>query len=293
MDFFKKYIINLHEFIYKKIYCRVGPLLIIFILHFYPQMLGGFRGVIKKRFAFIEARDKLQKTNNPFDDFHVYTEGINNFEEINIVMRGGSFNKYMEEMDHSLPTFYVNFFEGFDSHNDGLNSNKFHITGDRNVFNKLMLTDSGPVILIAGDNGIHDFYRGNYKKNTKYIDYNIGSNITVVHNSKTQRIQLGSGLMSVVALYKISTKINIYGWDLYFNEDIESMSYWGILLSLLNRPEKYKCILPLVSEKIINLIYISRIINVKNITIRSFLSNIQKHGALLEKIERAVYRVRK
>ncbi len=204
-------------------------------------------------------------------------------------MRGASLHGIKSKINKSLPTFYVNFCENFESDQDKLNPNIFHITADAAVFNKLKSIKFNPVILVAGYSRITGFYNGGHKLDDKYIESNHKPRFTVIHNSGTKRLQLGSGLMSIAALYKVSTAINIYGWDEYLNKDIKNMTYFEVLLSLLFKSANYKCNLPLLSEKIINYGYSARMSSVESIKMNSFLSGINKHNNLVKKIERTIY----
>lgn len=104
----KRLIIKLHKVIEDYFYCNFAPLLIVLMLHISPSYINKFKGVIKKSFAFISRENRIKKTDNPFDDFFIDVDGVKNFGEINIIMRGASLHGIKSKINKSLPTFYVN-----------------------------------------------------------------------------------------------------------------------------------------------------------------------------------------
>ena len=52
--------------------------------------------------------ERMIESPSVFDDFLVKISGIKKIDEINIVMKGKSLDKYKGTIDFSLPTFYIN-----------------------------------------------------------------------------------------------------------------------------------------------------------------------------------------
>jgi hypothetical protein len=275
--------------LYKNIFIEgkyILPSVIIFMVRFTPRLINKLDSVAHKHFGFLPGNKRLNRTSNPFDDFDVEVSGLPNFDEINIVMRGKSYDEKIY-INKTLPTFFVNFYE--DHHGFNPSNGVFHITAANKVFNRLSETKLEPVIFIGGKDVASNFYFKYEESEYPYIDLNNHPTLSVSHKSKSQSFQLGSGLMAIVALYKISEKFNIYGWDEYLNVDAGNIGHWDLLFSLIDRPAHYNSNLPLISEKIINWIYASRFNLIENIKIHSFLSNINSHERIIKNLLLTMY----
>ena len=104
------------------------------------------------------------------------------------------------------------------------------------------------------------------------------------HNDE-QQLDIGSALC--VWLYKISQKINVYGYDHYLTANASTMSYFRLLPSMFNETTKInpKPLSKSFIKSMINYFFIEYFENSK-INFFSFLSNVKKKKYLLNKIRK-------
>lgn len=99
---------------------------------------------------------------------------------------------------------------------------------------------------------------------------------------------MGLGLVTVAALFPFAEKINIYGWDFHLNSSPAVMGYWKLFFSTCN----YKCDKRSRSHfetMLINLYYGYHLSKLPNVTIHSWLGQLQRHKRLISRIERVLF----
>ena len=268
-----------------------SPFFVVFSLYVYPPLVNSFVSFIKLIFrhelGLLGLNNRLKKTNNPIDDFDIKKNDLKKEDEINIILRGSSLKKYFNEIDFNFKTFYVNFY------------------GDKFVdCEKITIQDN--IVYTTGDNAA-------YKKITSeglFPVYNFSQNST--HKSKVKSFSLGSGLVVITALSGTAKKINVYGWDCYFKENLSDMSYFKCLRAIASPAERgkggtllkgdgtslipiknncYSKVIPFVFQKIVNIHYASRFIATGRFNIRSNLSGVSSQNKILESIDILFYDV--
>jgi hypothetical protein len=187
--------------------------------------------------------DRIIKETNPLNEFIFYSEDINKFEEVNIVMRGKNF----ENFDSSLPTFFINTRETKKNFSDDY----YYATSDRTYFDAMIGKPMSKDLEIFNYNdkskkiyyfmslgsGIQNLNLDNpLLKNElsfnklKDLKNSIGKNLNFKlcvcsHRFKGYNIQIGSGILSIISLLHLSKKVNVYGWDGFLNYNFPNSFY--------------------------------------------------------------------
>lgn len=254
-----------------------------------------FPKIIRLAYAFTLRRniplpvgnERIEETSNVFDDFLVQISGIHKMQEINIVMHGESLKRYQDSINYNLPTFYVNFY-GVHSSKIKNPKNLINITGDERVYEILKNETDKPVILLSR-NKLKSRLQPHKGRSKIYSKESLEVFISPLTN--LEGMQFGSGIATIVALKKITNKMNIYGWDNYLTKDIRDLSLIQYICFLYKIPKSpYYRRLYLMTEKIINLVYAYRIASNSNIKIYSYLSGILDRKDLYLKYKSFIYK---
>jgi hypothetical protein len=99
---------------------------------------------------------------------------------------------------------------------------------------------------------------------------------------------MGLGLVTIAALFPFAERINIYGWDFHLNSSPAGMGYWKLFFSTYN----YKCEKRSRSHfetMLINLYCGYQLSRLSNVTIHSYLGQLQRHKKLINRIERVLF----
>jgi hypothetical protein len=291
---YKKYVISifLNRFI--------GPILTLLMLHFNPKLIGNFVNFLlvflKYRIEIPMTKELIKKTDSVLDDFNIEAScpDFEHTDEINIVMRGDSLDVYWDEIDCSIPTYYVNMYGSFfEKYYDRVTlDNAVYITGDINVYKSMLKNELFPVYFVRSSNN----------SIRRDIDTNHDVDISII-NKYGSSISGGSGVACVLLLCSLADKINIYGWDGYFKSPVYNMSYyvciWNIYLLAKHglspnkiKKEYYSDRFTFVLSKMSSLHYAARILELdnKDICIRSFLSGVLNQRRLLDKLSKVFYK---
>jgi hypothetical protein len=280
----KSIIIKIYN--YFILYILKGPIgvfivLLLFIVNsrlvnYYNKLCSVFTKI-----GFISPNEKLIKTNNLFDDFVVNIDGLEFYDEINIVIRGKSFQ--CPDLNMSIPTFFhqIDNICNIDT--------PLYTAGDVGTFNKMKKDGKEPIIFF-GVKGSVVVNEGKYREITVFSKIN-KNKIT----SKQKVLSTQSALAAVIGLCAVSKKINIYGWDIEFDDNLGNMSYFQVLKYLSMRGDtrvvgkKYRRSVGGLFSRFINLYYAYRLMELPNVFIHSRLSGVYKHKRLINKIEKMIY----
>ena len=270
-----------YDYFFKQWLSSVMSLL---VLHVFPKLFGYVANFVYRAHKIYPTRDSvLEETENVFDDFIVTVSGIKQLDEINIIMKGKSFEQYKNNVDYSLPTFYVNFYD------NEINNGHIHIAADKSTYD-LKRDPNSAVICMSHD--IEFCMKTRYNQGKSFI-YKEDEPLvaSVVHKSGITYMQNGTGLASIVLLNSIAKKLNVYGWDSYSNSDIGSMTTFKFLSYLKYVPNNVftRHILP-ITEKVLNFIYAYRISLCENINIYSYLSSVDAKKDMYKKCKSTLYR---
>lgn len=280
----------------------INCLFILLQFHLVPKyflkLIMGKKIFKKKNFFLFEEKNK---------NFEVIDPQIN-FNEINLICRGKSFNKYKNEINFELPTFFVNYYFKDKTDIDEIiyeKDNFFGITADFKAKKKMKKNFKKTILILNG-------YEKNKKKTFSYwegqneidqelmIDKDISDNAKNIfqklnhskllinfHNDEEQ-LDLGSALCVLVFLAKISKKINVYGYDHYLKSEIAEMNYIKLMYSIFSETSKInpKPVKQSFIKSIINYYFIEYYENLENININSYLKNLRRHKYLIKLINK-------
>jgi len=263
----------------------LSSLLSLLAISVYPKSFGYVANFVYNKLKICPVGDDLiEETENVFDDFIVQVSGIKQLDEINIMMKGKSLEQYKNNVDFSLPTFYINYVD------NEINNGHIHIAADPSSYNLKRDNPNSAVICMGSD--IEFCLKTRYNQGKSYI-YKEDEPLVacVAHKSGIRDIQVGTGLASIVFLNSIAKKLNVYGWDSYLNSDIGSMSTFQFLSYLKSSPKGFfhRYIL-LITEKVINFIYAYRISSCEHINIYSCLSSVSAKKDIYKKYKSILYR---
>jgi hypothetical protein len=263
----------------------LSSLLSLLAISLYPKSFGYVANFVYRKVKICPVgEDLIEETENVFDDFIVQVSGIKQLDEINIIMKGKSFEQYKNNVDFSLPTFYINFVD------NEINNGHIHIAADPNSYNLKRDNPNSAVICMGSD--IEFCMKTRYNQGKSFI-YKEDEPLVacVVHKSGFRGLQAGTGLASIVLLNSIAKKLNVYGWDSYLNNDIGSMTTFEYLSYLKSVPNNFfhRHIL-LITEKVLNFIYAYRISFCEHINIYSYLSSVNAKKDMYKKYRSTLYR---
>jgi hypothetical protein len=234
------------------------------------------------RMSFISPNEKLTKTKNLFDDFVISIDGIDSYDEVNIVIRGSSFQ--CSDLDKSVPTFFHQISNVCNV------DNPLYSAGDIGTFNKMKEDGKEPIIFFGSEEEAT-------VESDRYSKVIVTSKINKNKNTIKQKVlSIQSALPVIIGLCIISKKVNVYGWDMYLDDSLKNMSYLQVLKYLASKGGtrvtgiNYRRRVCSLFARFINLYYAYRLMELPNVFIRSRLSGIDRHKKLINKIENMIYR---
>jgi hypothetical protein len=285
---FKKFIADIHfSFKYFFIAEVLSPVIVLTLFHLNEIWASKFYLRFYKEIGFVSPFKRVNKTNIFLDDFFTQVEGLASFQEINIVMRGDSVTEFSNNINYKLPTFYVNFYK------KGKADKSIYITADGGVYVKMKKLNLYPTILITDTKEI-ETERATFandvayhSKNSKFLDiFQKDKKIRLCVSHKAGAKQLGSGLGVIACLASTAKKVNVYGHDAYFGNNISNISYFQCLISIYRTPDSSYRRLKLIAEKFLNLYYVKIMLQDEKFNVYSFLGNVDSQAKLFDKIDR-------
>ena len=275
-----------------------GFYLLCLMVHFFPKYvyLFSYRGGIPN------PSQRILKLQNPLNEFETHTnisDSMPVMDEINIVMKGESFDR---DNLSSLkgPIFLVNWVD--ESHVKEevpliKRENVYYITGDQSVAVEMLKKGRTPIILIQGPsfNTNGEIQNDSLKYLPGLVDAFEESNnlrILITFKCNAPFPIIGSGLLSIVALSHFAKKINVYGWDAYLEFEPAKHGYWKTLFGLTS--PSYKRMPPFASRvlgALFNWYFAYRLNKLPSINIQGYLSQLEHHPRLMNKIEQVLYKV--
>ncbi|MDC0965244.1 hypothetical protein OAS07_02540 [Candidatus Thioglobus sp.] len=223
-----------------------------FLILFTPSFMSWFFDFGRVHRRLPARQDRIKKKENILDEFIFFNYNSPQFDEVNICMRGG----VDSVKDPSLPTFFVN------PHKNTPSKFKdtYYVTSDRLIFRAMMG---------HSDNNFYKRFNKNIDGKSMYVmpygpwlqkynleDYSnenkalklkeliksrrddIGCDCEYLstvcaHKYKGGNIQIGSGILCVLAMLKLSKKVNVYEWDAFLDGDMpnnfigQTMKLWS------------------------------------------------------------------
>ena len=98
----------------------------------------------------------------------------------------------------------------------------------------------------------------------------------------------GSGLVAIGALFPFAEKMNIYGWDFHLNSSPGKMNYWQLFLNTYD----YQCDTRSrnhFESMMVNLYYGYHISKLPNVTVHGYLGQLERHKKMIDRIERVLF----
>jgi len=257
---------------------RISPLIVLVLFCFREAWVNRFYLRFYKDIPYVTLRDRVEKSKNLSDDFIIKSDGFNKLKEINIVMRGDSLMNHEKEINYNYPTFYVNTYKKMKG------DRIIYISGDCTKYEEINSLGLYPSVFIGTGVEKDDGY--SCLKNKKYVDIFSTQKKPKLHILHKLGVgQLGSGLASIACLESFSEKVNIYGFDEYFDDYLSNKSFFQCLLSIYKIPAVDYNRMKLISAKFINLYYVGIMIESEKFNIRSFLKDANSQKNLLYKID--------
>ena len=261
----------------KKMHLRLVQKTFPEILLIAPYTLSYLLAICPSGRQLPRINERIYRTEDLLDDFDWIDSGFDRFEEVNIVMRGCSLNT--DEINKHLPTFFLNPKERADPR---IFPDIYYLTADNAILRSLIGDSSDDGYISASKSEQICFIattahcsksllrskrcsvttlKSNIEENVSKMDLPsgrfrlIGS---VLHLSRVPNLQLGSGLVAVIALLNVSKKVNIYGWDQYLGSEIT-----GTCRNQIMTLSEKSTSINQIATSLVNYIYAYRIINQK------------------------------
>ena len=240
----------------------ITPVLLIYS----PRILSWLTHFNQTNRRLPRYEDRLEKSLCVLDEFDFDFESDVKFEEVNLVLRGTT-ERFINK---NIPTFFVNPYVAVDNSF----SDRYFMTSDRLIFEAYMghasssfheRFDQGSkekyvyVMPHIKNFNEHQSRQRFYDIRSKYgreRDYLL---MTASHRLNGGNIQIGSGILAVLTLLKISKKVNVYGWDSFIDRPLPASYLKQVFLlwsdfSYFHPGSRF-------SANLLNWIFASRLIN--------------------------------
>jgi len=279
--------------------------MMMFLLHVWPEQVYRFstRKLLPRK---SERLDVNERPTIPFELIKKRTSKIQRMKEVNVVMRGISFDlSKLNELKG--PTYLVNFdnsLQHYDNNYDSIETREDFTYMSGKIGSTHRLATLGKSVCQV--EGHRFFENGEIFFNKGYLDINWYEELLDKPNFKriavAERIgrpfkdvattswrTTGAGMVSLCALSFFADKINVYGWDYYLKESPSDMTYWQLIFNLgalkldvFRSRLHFEC-------GIINYYYAYHISKLSNVDNYGYLGQLEKHKKLIDKIERVLF----
>jgi len=226
------------------------------------------------------------------------SKGIERMKEINIVMRGGSFDP--EEIKNiPEPIFLSGIATPVQRNTFGPLITKYKkqvtYTSSDSICVRKLMEDGLTCMFLDIKEKDNKWKSGSLRiKEDKEYVRSCGAYITGVKTlypilpGPDSWTPMGMGLVTIAALFPFAEKINIYGWDFYLDSSPAGMGYWKLFSSTFNY-QSDKRSRTHFELMLINLYYGYHLSKLPNVTIHSYLGQLQRHKRLINRIERVLF----
>jgi hypothetical protein len=250
---------------------------------------------------------KIRKSDCMLNDFEFMSKPEIIFEEINIVMRGVSFLS-SARLDCSLPTFQVNIYGKNERFPNGVG-----ITADGACFQRMHDSGVERVVRIVVDSKLNEqteyeapvcpqfagfsgdpsegLTQDTIERHSQHEDdllRRLVPHLSMRRTRMPDQLSLGSGLCAVVALRRVSDKVNIFGWDEYLEKSICGLPYVKVLWEL-GGPKSKNIFKTFCSQLLAWNYAVGLTLDPKCNLHSSFLAKVAEHGRVTERIKRHLY----
>ncbi len=268
--------------------------LMMFLLHIWPEQMYRFstrKCLPPKKMRF----SKRERQVIPFELIKSRTSDIPKMKEINIVLRGSSFDiNKLSKLDG--PTFLVSFWEPVETEKDVIYATGrakaarwFGQRGYNAIFIEAnSIRESGDILPMDG----------NYSKSwyEQFVEEGVSQRIALfikIFSSPKPPLwaPTNSGIQGICALSWFAEKVNVYGWDYYLDSSPDLMSYWQLFSNLYHLKPDLLLTRTHLESTMINYYYAYYLSKMPKINIVGPLGELSKHEKLIGKIERALFNV--
>ena len=269
--------------------------MMMFLLHVWPEQVYRFstRKLLPNKSERFNTNDRPSV---PFELIEERTSKIQRVEEINLVMRGSSFD--ISKLDNlNGPIYLVNF-------NWPIETQKAVIYLEQSMRNAYMMQQLGFSVCHVEVNRVAEngkmFPPDSYSKLSWYenvLDMPNFQRIAIAERiGRPFRLPLssswrpaGAGLNAICALSYFADKINVYGFDFYLESSPDDMSYWRLFSNLYKfRLDVFRSSLHFECA-IINFYYAYHLSKLNNIKIYGYMGKLNRHEKLIKKIDRVLF----
>jgi len=241
------------------------------------------------------------------NDFEFMSEPEIIFEEINIVMRGVSFSS-ATKVDCSLPTFQVNIYGKDERFPNGVG-----ITADGACFQRMRDSGVERVVRIFVDSQLNEKTEYETRVCSQFAGFGgdpskaltqdmiethsqhdddlllrLVPHLLMQRRHMPDQLSLGSGLCAVVALRRVSDKVNIFGWDEYLEKSIRGLPYRRVLWEL-GGPKSKNIFKTFCSQLLAWNYAVSLTLDPRCNLHSSFLAKAVEHRRVTERVKRYLY----
>jgi len=249
-----------------------------FLILIAPSFISWFFDFGRRHRRLPSRQERIEKKESILDEFVFFNYDSPQFEEVNIVLRGDA----NDVKNIGLPTFFINPHDSIPI----VDYDRYYVTSDRLIFKAMMgfpdsdfykrfdrgFSDTNVYVMPYGLWLKEFILEGSLKKkqllklkdlvesrkdilgfNHNYISIVCG------HRYQGENIQIGSGILCIISMLKLSRKVNVYGWD-SFLEDKMPKSFFGQTMKLWSNFDDFH---PgsRFSASVLNWIYAYRLIN--------------------------------
>lgn len=244
----------------------------------------------------------------PYELIHSRTsQDLPEFGDINLVMRGSSFN--MKHLDNLTdPVVFVSFWPKAMWPNPYKNEFWPPIKTERRAIYSHFHSGAVRELLALGlevlwiercyeENGRFRPDDGNRDESwyeeliTHPLCRRISMKQTMEKGGEPSRLRppMGSGLSAVSAMSFIADTINIYGWDYYLGSTPKEMGYWELTSKLYHYSQDMHAGRNSIEIATINFYYGYQLSKIDRINNHGYLGQLQHHSKLIEKLERVLF----
>ena len=270
----------------------------MFLVHFWPEQT--YRFSTRKMLPYKERRYRVSdRPIIPSELVESRTSDIPGMKEVNIVLRGSSFDIKQLDKLVDIPTFLVSFWEPVQTKNEvtyligraevALRHAKL---GHKVILNEVCTRDYDGNVTPSG------FSHKELPWYNQYVEDGTFKRISILENlyyglpkqSDCLWSPLSSGIHGIISLSYFTEKINVYGWDYYLGSSPDSMSYWQLYFNLNNQlKEDIKRTSYIFETAIVNYYYGYHLSRLPNINIHGYLGQLGRHEKLIGKLERVLF----
>jgi hypothetical protein len=99
----------------------------------------------------------------------------------------------------------------------------------------------------------------------------------------------GSGLIGIYSAYRMARRIDVYGWDFYFDVSPSLLNHFQMLKRMYNPSLDLLRSRNHLESMFVNLYYGYRFSKIRNVNIHGYMGQLDRHKKLIDRIERVLF----